>query len=290
MLRSPVRPGLALGLLALLPLVLAPHDAFAKKKKEVAPAAPKEGWVQEGTSAMSCYYPPNWESMQEIDRRQARAKVLTELEKQWSGARNDGISFSEGAIEDVDTTLLGRPELIEGVSAQNLTLCQGVAAGQATADQWQAWLKALPGKLTAGECLRPLDYTMFDYLDIGVGWQRPLSICKGDKIRVSGTPKDKYRVRDDGPWINVGGDTTKPTTGADWPCNVEGCFEGMLVMKFVTLSGVETIIPVGTELTWTAPEHGEITYRINDTTLYDNNWFKSGSMQDRTAIEIAPAE
>ena len=64
-----------------------------------------------------------------------------------------------------------------------------VATGQATADQWQSWLRALPGKLTAGECMLPLDYTMFDYLEIGTGWQRPLSICQGNKIRISGTPK-----------------------------------------------------------------------------------------------------
>lgn len=284
------RPLLAVGLLALLPSLMAPHDALAKKKKDVAPAAPKEGWVQEPNSTISCYYPPAWDSFQEIDRRQTRAKVLTELEKQWSGARNDGISFTEQTIEDVDTTLLGRPEMIEGVAAQNLTLCQGVASGKATAEQWQSWLRALPDKLTAGECLRPLDYTMFDYLDIGNGWQRPLSVCAGNKIRVSGSPKDKYRVRNDGPWINVAGDSSKPTFGGDWPCNIEGCFEGMLVMKFVTLDGVESIIPVGQELTWTAPAHGEISYRINDTTMYDNTWFKSGSMQDRTAIEITPAE
>lgn len=290
MLRSAFRPALATGLLALLTLLVAPHDALAKKKKEVAPAAPKEGWVQEAGWANACYYPPNWGAMQEIDRRTMRAKVLSEMEKQWSGAREDGVKFNETIIEDVDTTLLGRPEMIEAVSAQNLTMCEGVATGKATTDQWQSWVRALPGKLTAGECLQPLDYTMFDYLEIGTGWQRPLSICEGNKIRISGTPKDKYRVRDDGPWINVGGDPAKATFGGEWPCNIEGCFEGMLVMKFVTLSGVETIIPVGESLEWRAPEHGEISYRINDTTFYDNVWFKSGSMQDRTAIEISPAQ
>lgn len=287
---APARLTLGTGILALAAVALAPHEAAAKKKKSAEPAAPKVGWVQEEGWKNACYYPPDWNAMEEMDRRSARANVLGELEKQWSGKRSDGISFSEQTIETVDTTLLGRPTQIEAVAAQNLTLCQGVATGQATADQWQSWLRGLPGKLTAGECPLPLDYTMFDYLEIGTGWQRPLSICQGDRIRISGTAKDKYRVRDDGPWITVAGDASKPTFGGDWPCNVEGCLEGMLTMKFVTLSGVEIIIPVGQELIWRAPEHGEISYRINDTTFYDNVWFKSGSMQDRTAIEISPAE
>ena len=249
MQRSPFQLGLGAGLLALLVIALAPHDASAKKKKSAEPVAPKLGWVQEEGWKNACYYPPDWASLDEMDRRSSRAKVLGELEKQWSGARSDGVSFTPETIEDADTTLLGRPE-----------------------------------------CMLPLDYTMFDYLEIGTGWQRPLSICQGNKIRISGTPKDKYRVRDDGPWITVAGDPAKPTFGGDWPCNVEGCLEGMLTMKFVTLAGVEIIIPVGNELTWTAPEHGEISYRINDTTFYDNTWFKSGSMQDRTAIEISPGQ
>ncbi len=279
---------LFVGLIAAL--ALSSSDALAKKKKKSEPVAPKEGWVQEEGWKNACYYPPQWDKLQEIDRRQARATTLDAMVKQWGGGRSDGIEFGEMAVESAETTLLGRPEMVERVSQENLTLCEGVAKGQASADQWSAWVKGLPSKLTAGECNVPLDYTMFDYLEIGAGWQRPLAVCKGNKIRVSGTVKDKYRVRDDGPWINVGGDPAKQTVGGDWPCNIEGCYEGMLVMKFVTQSGVETIIPVGTELIWTAPEHGEITYRINDTTFYDNTWFKSGQITDRTAIEIGPAQ
>lgn len=276
--------------LGALLLALGSGDALAKKKKSKEPPPPKEGWVQEEGWKNACYFPPAWDKLQEIDRRTARAKVLDEMKKQWIGGRDDGIAFSEQAVDSLETTLLGRPEMVERVADQNLTLCQGVATGQASVDQWSAWVKGLPAKLTEGECPLPLDYTMFDYLEIGAGWQRTLGICQGDKIRISGTVKDRYRVRDDGPWINVGGDTSKPTIGGEWPCNVEGCYEGMLVLKFVTQSGVETIIPIGTELIWTAPEHGEISYRINDTTFYDNIWFKQGQITDRTAIEITPAE
>lgn len=276
-----------LTVLALSALAFGSQDALAKKKKAPPPAA-KEGWVQEEGWKNACYYPPAWDKLDEITRRQARASTLDAMVKQWSGGRDDGISFNETIVENAETTLLGRPEAVEKVAAENLTMCEGVAKGQANTDQWSSWVRALPGKLTKGECNVPLDYTMFDYLEIGTGWQRPLAVCQGNKIRVSGTVKDRYRVRDDGPWINVGGDTAKATVGGEWPCNIEGCYEGMLVMKFVTQSGVETIIPVGTELIWTAPEHGEISYRINDTTFFDNVWFKSGTMTDHTAIEISP--
>lgn len=261
--------------------------ALAKKSK--APPPPKLGWQQEEGWKNACYYPPAWDKLDEISRRQARADVLDEMKKQWSGGRNDGVEFSEQAVDTVETTLLGRPEMVEKVSSENLTLCEGVAKGQATVDQWNAWFRGLPAKLTAGECNVPLDYTMFDYLDIGTGWQRPLNVCKGDHIRISGTIKDKYRVRDDGPWITVAGDETKTTVGGEWPCNIEGCYEGMLVLRYVTQDGVESVLPVGAELDWTAPENGEISYRINDTTYYDNQWFKSGTMVDHTAIQISPA-
>lgn len=276
-------------LVALSLMALASSDAEAKKKKK-APPPPKVGWQQEEGWKNACYFPPDWGSLTEIDRRTARAKALDEMKAQWAGGRSDGVSFTEQTVEDAETTLLGRPELIEQVATENLTLCQGVATGKAGPDQWQSWLRALPGKLTAGECAVHLDYTMFDYLDIGTGWQRPLGMCQGDKVRISGTVKDKYRVRDDGPWITVAGDAATPTSGGDWPCNVGGCLEGMLVARFVTEAGVEIILPVGTELVFTAPEHGELSYRINDTTFYDNTWFKSGTITDRTAIEISPAQ
>ena len=51
---------------------------------------------------------------------------------------------------------------------------------------------------------------MFDYLDIGTGWQRPLKICKGDRIRISGSVKDSYKLSDGGPWISVEGDPLSP--------------------------------------------------------------------------------
>ena len=72
--------------------------------------------------------------------------------------------------------------------------------------------------------------------------------------------------------------------------NLEGCKAGMLIMKHVGKSGMESVVLVGSSATFTAPEDGEISYRINDTTFYDNTWKQSGSVIDHTSIEVSPAE
>lgn len=258
--------------------------------KDTTPAAPPVGWHQEEGWRFACYHPPDYAQLNEMSRRQARADVLAEMRRQWAGERDDGVSLGEDETTEIETVLLGRPEKIEAISQENLTQCKQVAANGASQDAWMSWIASLPGKLTDGECLRPLDFTMFDYLDIGVGWQRALSICQGDRIRISGTDKDRYRISDKDPWINVAGDTSQPTVGGEWPCTLQGCFAGQLILRFVSESGVENIYPVGSELIFTAPEHGEISYRINDATFYDNVWYQKGSMTDHTAIEISPAE
>ena len=262
------------------------HDADAKKKrKKRRKGPPPTGWVVDTEGQPACYHSPAWDSFNEIDRRMKRSEAMDEVLNQWRGQRNDGIQFDETLIDDVETVLLGRPEKIEVFVAENLAQC---LSGDSSA--WLSWAKGLKSVMTAGECNTPLDYTMFDYLDIGTGWQRPLNICKDNRIRILGSKKDLYRLSDGGPWINVEGDPNKPTTGLEWPCNLEGCKEGMLVMKFVGKgTGMETIVPVGTAATFTAPEDGEISYRINDKTFFDNVWHKSGSVIDHTSIEVSPA-
>ena len=262
----------------------APVDAEAKRRKNKGP--PPAGWQAGEEGKPQCYFSPQWATLNEIDRRMKRSEAMDEMLNQWRGQRSDGVEFDEMLIEEVETVLLGRPNKIEAVIASNQAKCQ---AGDTAA--WQSWARTLKAELTAGECNTPLDYTMFDYLDIGTGWQRPLKICKGNRIVIKGSTMDKYRLKDSGPWINVEGDPATPTTGAEWPCNIEGCFEGMMIMKFVgAKSGMETIIPVGTRAVYTATEDGEISYRINDTSFFDNKWHKSGSVIDHTAIEISPAE
>jgi len=257
--------------------------------KDTTPAAPVVGWHQEEGWSIACYHPPDFNQFNVTERRIARQEALEAIQSQWLGTRQDGISFSESAVDELDTTLLSRPDNIEFVSQKNLEFCKQVAGGADTGS-WESWLRGLSAQLTEGVCTTPLDYTMFDYLDIGEGWQRPLGICQGDRVRVSGTSNDKYRIADSGPWINVAGDLDQPALGADLPCNFEGCYQGQLILRFVSSSGVESILPVGEELIFEAPEHGEISYRINDETFYDNTWFQNGSLVDHTSIEVSPAQ
>lgn len=257
-------------------------------KKNVEPAAPPVGWHQEEGWSMACYHPADFSTMGESQRRLLRSEILDELVGQWSGDRDDGIRFSEDSVLSIETVLLGRPDKIESIAQANLTECKKVAVG-GSSSAWESWVRSLPDMLTAGECLTPLDYTMFDYLQIDTGWQRTLPICQGDIIRISGTPNDQFRIANNGPWINVVGDTSIPPN-SDLPCSLEGCHPGTLIMRFVSESGVENVYAVGEELIFTAPEHGEISYRINDTTMYDNTWKTRGGLTDHTAIEVTPME
>lgn len=261
-------------------------DAKRKKRKKRRKGEVPTGWVDSDDGQAACYYPPAWDSLNEIDRRMKRAESLDEVLNQWRGQRSDGVDFGEELVEEVEITLLGRPEKIESFIASNKDQCTKGNIGA-----WKGWAKGLKASLTSGECNQPLDYTMFDYLDIGSGWQRPLNICKGDRIAISGSASDKYRLSDDSPWITVAGDPDQPTSGSEWPCNLEGCLAGMLMMRFVGKgSGIESLMPVGVRATFSAPEDGVISYRINDTTFFDNKWHTSGSVIDHTSIEVSPAQ
>ena len=268
--------------------------ACAKK----APEANKKivGWhVENAETGFACYYPPDFGSMTEGQRIAARAATLDEMKSQWLGKRGDGISFDESRADDVETVLLGSPEKIEKVASDNLARCLEVAKASATpgggdASAWQSWFTNLPSTLTAGECVAHFDVQMFDYLEIGSGWQRDVSLCAGDKVVISASANDMYRITENGPWINAAGDSAQPTTSSDWPCNKEGCLAGMFIVRFTTQAGVETIYPAGLEMSFEAPENGTLSYRINDETFFDNKYRQKGSLIDKTAIEIAAAE
>ncbi|MDP2305220.1 MAG: hypothetical protein Q8P18_04255 [Pseudomonadota bacterium] len=271
----------------MLSLLLAVSLVDAKPKKNKAPPAPPQGWHREEGWAGDCYYPVDYTALGEGEKKMARQTALEEMKKQWEGVRDDNVKFDANLIEEVDITLLGRPTNIEAISRGNLEQCQKVRKG-GDLGAWQSYLSALPAKLTAGECIQPLTYTLFDYLDIGRTWQREIGLCKGDKAHVIASAKDRYRISDSGAWLTVEGDVTQKAVAAEYPCNIEGCFVGMLVGKFVTDSGVETVFPIGTETTFVAPEHGIISFSINDTVWYDNKWFKSATIEDRTSLTIEP--
>ncbi len=262
-------------------------SGFADAKKSKTPPPPIVGWHHDEGWKGDCYYPKDWATLGEGDKRAARADTLAAMQTQWSGGRDDGVNFDANVLDDVNTTLLGRPTKIEDVSRQNLDLC---VAAMKTGDMsaWTAWIGSLNGKLNVGECNHPLVTTRFDYLDIGTGWQGATNVCKGDKAHIFATAKDQYRITEKGAWINVEG-TKDPAVGADWPCNIENCTVGKLVGKFTSESGVEVLFPIGADYTFEAPENGTLYYTINDTTWYDNKWYSNGRIEDHAAVTIEPA-
>ena len=257
-------------------------------KKPPENVAPREGWVKEEGWRVQCYIPKAWDSLGEGDRRVARQKVLQEIEKQWRGEREEDVKLGDQLVLDVDTTLLGKPTNIEMVADQNAEQCILYAKG-GSLDDWQGWLSSTQAKLTEGDCNHALVDTLFSYLAINSTWQNRAFVCPGDKVRISGTEIDYYKLSAKGPWINAAGDTSVSTTGnASFPCNTEGCFQGMLIARFKGDSGAELIIPVGLETMFKAPESGKIEVMINDDSFEDNRYKVESGLEHHMGITYKP--
>ena len=264
-------------------------------KKPAASASVPAGWFTEEGWSGSCYAPPDFEKL-EVDggiavRKMKRSVVMDDMLAQWRGEREDGVSFTPQIIQDAETVLLGHPADIESVVLDNLVHCREfMTSGQGMGD-WSGWAKGLPEVLTEGECLNPLIYTIFDYLDLGAAFHLAIPLCAEDRARISATESDKFRIEDKGPWITAAGDPNKPTHAeADFPCNMEGCYAGMLMGKFTGASGIENLFPIGLALTFRAPEDGVLALGINDYAFYDNAWYQSGGLIHHTGIEVSPAK
>ena len=260
--------------------------------KKVTAEKPKIGWVQEEASSVACYYPPIFDSLGTLERKEAQSAAFDAVLSQWRGERNDGVSIKEELVEGVETVLLGDMSKVEITVKDNLSYCKQYAASASSLSQWQSWASGLPSKLTEGECNYHFRDTVLDYVEVDTEWMpaSPLRICKGDKIRISAAPKDRYRIDEGGPWITVQGDLEKSTAGSEsHPCKAEGCFAGQLVLRFKS-EMIEEVIPVGVEATYTAPADGVISYGINDDTFYNNKWYMSNGLIEHASITVEPAK
>lgn len=266
-----------------------PAKAPKPKKGEPVVVAPTEGWITEEGATGACWVPPDFEALGAGERRMARNISMEAMKEQWTGLRNDGVSFDAGMIEGLETVLLGYPEKTEQVARDNAERCKAAMRGGGT-EAWGTWLTTLPRTLTANECARPLDVTMFWYMDIGMGWQGPASVCAGDKLRIWSSERDYYKVDDGSAWINADGDRSKPATGEGYVCTTESCYAGQVVMRFRGQSGVELIKPVGLELLFTPPEHGQIEFTVNDTTYFNNVYKIERGLQHRTSVTYEPVQ
>jgi hypothetical protein len=269
-------------------LGLAAASVLVGCKKKPPDAGPKVGWVQSEGWKGACFYPKDYAALGPGDRKMARQDALEQMLTQWRGSRGDGVQFDDILVENVETTLLGRPEAIEEASQKNAELCEQYMASGDTSG-WSTYLNALPGRLTAGECNTPLIDTWFNYLNIGIGWQNKAPVCQGNVVQITASAIDYYRITDKGPWINSAGDESQPTVAKDgWPCKEEGCFAGMVIGRFVGESGIEQIFPVGNQTTFRAPEHGSIEIMINDTVYYDNKFKIESGLEHHTSITYEP--
>lgn len=273
---------------ATLLLVLAPAAEAGKKNKKKG-GEPEVGWVGKEEWAGKCWAPPDFEAMGVGDRRLKWQETRDAIMKQWQGGMDDGVSMTDKHVVNFETVLLAKPERIEDVSKENYEHCKAFMQGKESQQQWEAWLISKPGELTEGECpYAPLDYTLFDYLNINENWHIPAKVCKGNKVKVKGTDADYFKLDKESDWINVDGDPNKPTAGS-FPCNVEGCFQGQLILKFTGDSGVTQVVPIGTYGEFLAPEHGKIQVMINDDSLDDNFWKVDSGLEHHTGIEYSPA-
>ena len=274
----------------LLPLFLFVGCGPKKNSSEI----PSGDWYQAENWSVSCYNPPKYEAETQLKRQENREAALDALLLQWKqGGRPDGLSLEETMVTEVEDVILGDMTKVEKVSRENFFKCKQVANGKLSKGEWKEWVIKLPFTLTEGECNTPFVNKVLDPdLSIDIDWepQDGYPICEGNKIKISGTTEDQFRVDEGGPWITVAGDKNKPTAGGKLPCKTEGCFAGQLILRFVGRDGIEEIIPVGASLVWTATKDGTIYYGINDDTFYDNKWYESGGIQDHASVSIVPAK
>ena len=261
-------------------------------KKPQEPEAPKVGWVQEGETSTACYYPPNFAVLDTLERKEAQSEAFDAVIAQWGGDKG-AFAMNSDVVETVETIMLGDMSKVESVVRDNLSYCKQYAASSSAKGTWESWLSSLPVKLTEGECNHHYSVVLAHYVEVDVDWEpaEPLRICGGDKVRVRAAPADRYQLQPGGPWITVDGNTEVSTAGSEThPCNTDGCFEGQLVIRFQSKDGDTTIIPVGSDGTFTAPADGVFTYGINDPSPEDNKWYNADGLIEHADIRIEPVQ
>lgn len=272
--------------LSVIGMALVGLAAMSCKKPPEAPVV-IQGWHQGEGWTGSCYFAEDYKDSDRMKGNEVREAMFS----QWRGDRDDGVSFSAGVLEDLETVLLGKPDSVKSVAKQNVELCKTfMTTGNIT--PWQNWIAGLRDTLTAGDCKwPPLRYQQHDYLDLGKGWQFEGRVCKDDVVRIEVSSKDEYKLSDDDPWMTAEGDTSRRAVGADYPCTLEECFHGTVIYRFTGEDGTIEIGAVGIEKEFVARQPGELHLRVNsDDTWYDNVWRKRGSLVDHASIAYIGGE
>ena len=288
---------LLLLLLAGLVLCMVAPPALAKKrkkKKKGAEEPPPVGEVVIGK--WTCYGPPDFAGLTDGKRRAARGEALDYLQRFVTGKVMEG--FAIEGDEDLtyfETAFLGRPSLIDTWLGENFERCKAVGKGKAKPSAYLEYLSKIGRELEKGECYRPLDYEYHNYLDIQSGWQFRIHVCSGDKVLIetTGAENGRYTLEDSGKvkknkYITSAGDPEKPEAGeaglvADQP-------HGAVLLRYEAEDGSYTKYhSVGLAMEWQAPEHGFISFAVNDTTYFNNAFHDGRSGIDFMGIDVYPS-
>ena len=302
-----MRRSMLLLLLVLLTLGLMAAPAFAgkkgkkNKKKKGVEEPPPTGELFVGN--MPCYAPPDFGALSEGNRRMERQKGYQAVNKLVTGVAvgQDGTTLESYKLEDDDydyfeRAFLGRPQLLDDWLGENYKKCQAVGNKKLKQAEYFTYLRQIGRQLESDECYRPLDYEWHDFLDIGAGWQRRVHICKGDKILIEGTNAEngQFTIADTGKMANntfltVEGDPAVPQAGdagivAELP-------HGALVMRFAAEDdSYEKYYKIGFRAEFEAPDHGFLSFTINDNTYYDNKFRDVRGAIDYLGVDIYPSE
>jgi len=308
-----MRRSTVLTLLLLIALALIAAPAFAKKKKKKKKGAAEEpppvGKVMVGKFA--CYAPPDFAKMSGTDRVVARSEALEYVMGLANGTVNEGFKFEDDEdINYLESAFYGRPALLDDWLGDNFKRCQAVGQGKAKASDYLAWFSGQGRELEEGECYKPLDYEYHNFMDIQVGWQYRIHVCKDDKalIETTGLENGKYTIQDTGKaktnvYITADGVPVAagmydkmdplPPEAVAVPAGDKGPVpeepHGAVVMRFEAEDGSYTkYFLVGAKLEFEAPDHGFVSFTVNDTTFFDNKYHDVRGAIDYLGLDIYP--
>lgn len=296
-------------ILTLTAVACAATPALAKKKK-AEPTPPPIGKLQVGD--MTCYAPPDFATLTESQRKVARSEALQYLTAFiGEGIQPDFQIADEEDRQYFETAFLGRPSLLDDWLATNFDKCKEAAKGAAQRAAYLEYLSGIGRELEANECYRPLTYEYHNFMDVQTSWQFRIHACKDDRVLIEttgedngkytlenkGKPKDSVYIIASGQPVLAGryeGMKELPPEAAAEAAGDRGpvadALWGAVVMRFEAEDGSYTkYFTVGNRLEWKAPDHGFISFTVNDTTLYDNAFHDLKGAIDYLGLDIYPA-
>ncbi len=305
-------------LVALAAVALLAAPAFAKGKKKKKKKGAEEAPLPVGklvVGKMECWNPPDFANLTDSTRAVQRSDALVYLQALVNGEIMNG-DFRISNLEDLqyfETAFLGRPALLDDWLTTNLEKCKAVGEGKMPAADYLDYLSKIGRELESGECYKPLTYEYHNFMDVQASWQFRLHVCKGNKITLETTGEEngKYTVTDTGKYkenlyITADG---MPVAGAGKYEKLKELPEGVtaepagdrgpvaeepygaVVMRFEHEDGSMTRFHVvGLAMEFTAPEHGFISFTVNDSQFYDNKFHDWKGGIDYLGLDIYPVE